>query len=254
MPPETHEPAGMPSERQIDLPLRPAHLSAAQRALSLPEVVSALFQYIYAGFYYSIRITEDEYGHFDEYDLLFQCSLVNKLWYKEATRLIWKEPRQMTWNRGPAEILAPIPADRRQYYANFIEEVEIFVPCESEAAEEKDTSPLHKVVFPRLKRMRVYLDWDAQLPRLDCPNLQELNLDPRHEFYPEMWCITQPDTDRILDQVATLYPKLPTLSFWDECIAHPGTLQKFKERMGSGLTICDEHNVIESNNPRYGWS
>ncbi|KAF2222021.1 hypothetical protein BDZ85DRAFT_174484, partial [Elsinoe ampelina] len=210
---------------------------AAQRALQLPEIVSVLFQIIHTG-PYAVSYTHNATKRYlDEIDILFRCSLVNKLWYKEATRLIWIEPQIMTYSVSFPDLFAAIPADRRQFYANFVEEVTYMSLNDKETA--KHNELFENVVFPRLENICVRLDWESCIPKLNCPNLQELNLDPRHEYYPEMWVVTQDRTDIILDQVATLYPEVPSISFIDQCIAFPETMQKFKDRMGSSLKHFD---------------
>ncbi|KAG8623808.1 hypothetical protein KVT40_008784 [Elsinoe batatas] len=233
------------------LSMRPARANAAQRALQLPEIVSTLFQIIHTGPYNVSCMQNATKRYLAEIDILFQCSLVNKLWYSEAARLIWIEPQSMTYTVTFPDLFAAIPAHRRQFYADFVEEVTYHSPNEEETA--KHNELFKDVIFPRLKSICVMLDWESCIPKLDCPNLQELDLDPRHECYPEMWVVTQDRTDIILNQVATLYPKVPSISFIDQCIAFPGTMQKFKDRMGSSLKHLDYTAVIESADTNFGW-
>jgi hypothetical protein len=125
--------------------LRVQRVTAAQRALAIPEILNNIF---------AQKSQNDPYFHFTEseqYDLL-RWGLVNRTWYGEAIRLLWAHPM------GPMDLLmANIPLDRRQYYANFITWARVIRQAQSQETYFEDGGPLHGLIFPKLTKLFVSL-------------------------------------------------------------------------------------------------
>ncbi|PNS20292.1 Phospholipase D1 [Sphaceloma murrayae] len=202
-------------------------LSAAQQALRIPEIIGTLMEGIHQRderFDYMIYDADGEHEKYcDAVNLLSQCAFVNKLWYSEALRLIWRKSQDLRWNRTLLQLFAKIPADRRQYYANFVETGSMMSVSDQMREEANET--FRGILFPKLHTVTILVDPYHNLPRVDCPNLQKLVIDPRREFYPDFWAVTQDDADKIFDDMVNGFRHVPSISFIDECYAYVGAVQ-----------------------------
>lgn len=119
-------------------------VTPAQRALALPEVLSNIFSQ-------NALDTQPLIHSKSQTRDLLNFALVNKTWYNEAIRVLWDHPTGQI-----DQVMASIPADRRQYYANFIHW--IFLLCRpGEDKRFKSGGSLHGLRFPRLDRLSVSL-------------------------------------------------------------------------------------------------
>jgi hypothetical protein len=123
--------------------LRVQRMAASQRVLALPEILNHVFAQKGQGDIYFI------YNDPKESDLL-RWALVNKTWYTEAIRLLWAHPME-TLDR----VMATMPPDRRQYYANFVTWGQIVYKTRSQKEIFDLRGPLHGITFPRMTRMFV---------------------------------------------------------------------------------------------------
>lgn len=182
--------------------------TAAQRALQLPEIISVLFENIfrYGPEDWAEIIPdddEDRQDYFNAWDDLTSCSLVNRIWHVEAKRLLVIEPME-----EPMEVFAPnglsgtitnIPESRRQFYARYIKDANLWSVSDEEIG--KINELLSGLEFTRLKYLRIFIDHDHRLPRINAPNLEALHLDPRREYYPDYWAVTQDGFELIMNEV-----------------------------------------------------
>jgi hypothetical protein len=98
-------------------------MTATQRVLLLPEIRRSIIEwageepYDYDSFYDAKR--DKEVSCSREYTLLC-CGLVNKTWYREAMRILWKDLHPLLWWHNLPGYFRSITPDRRQFYANFV--------------------------------------------------------------------------------------------------------------------------------------
>lgn len=179
--------------------------TAAQRALQLPEIISVLFENIlrYGPEDWAEIIPdgdEDRQDYFNAWDDLTSCSLVNRPWHDEARRLLVIEPMEIFALNGLPGMITNIPDSRRQFYARYIEDANLWSVSDDEIG--KINELFNGLEFTRLKYLRIFIDHDHRLPRIHAPNLEALRLDPRREYYPDYWAVTQDGFELIMDEVA----------------------------------------------------
>ena len=133
----------MPGSLVHSMDLRVQRGTAAQRALAIPEILNNIFTKKGKGDIY--------FTHTDaEQSDLLQWALVNKYWYAEAIRLLWAHPM------SPIDrLMARIPPDRRQYYANFVTWVQVVRQSQAKKDHFEIGGPLHGITFPKLTRLFV---------------------------------------------------------------------------------------------------
>lgn len=86
------------------------NISAVQRALAIPEILSQVFACFYS---YDKRSCSQ----------LLSCALVSKLWFSEAMRWLWRNPmpcHSPSTCRDVLDLLDKIPEARRNIYATYI--------------------------------------------------------------------------------------------------------------------------------------
>ena len=98
-------------------------ITAAQRALGIPEILSAILRWIYRDDYswwISAPNEDGTLGHLhNSRGVLLRCGLINTLWNKESMRYLWKEPRTLGFRKSSLPVFfAKIEPSRRQLYAN----------------------------------------------------------------------------------------------------------------------------------------
>lgn len=156
---------------------------------------------------------------------LFRCILVNKLWFYEGARLLWKKPyvdgEMLTHH------MARIVPERRQFYANIIEDAfqgTLYNPPDK-------TNLLEGIKFPRMKTLRLELTY-VYLPELDGSRVEILELVPCHRlYYSGRIRLHRNHVEHILDQIEILFPKVKSVSFMDFALDWLGTIKKFRQEM-----------------------
>lgn len=87
------------------------------------------------------------------YGVLFRFALVNKQWFHEAARVLWRDWTDNSFWYSPFtnhyQTIEPI---RRQFYGNFIRPAELLV-AESDKLIEVVRSPFQGISFPNLKML-----------------------------------------------------------------------------------------------------
>ena len=186
-------------------------MTASQRALLMPEVLSVIFDWIFedreGGCIERPKTEEDADGnddgvvrvYYEGPSVLFHCALVNKLWFDESIRHLWREP--YIWEHSGVTTLTShmkrLEPARRQFYANFIEAA----TDRTTWTADRDDSVLQGIRFPKLHHLKLMLDAEC-VPKIEGHNIKVLELDPHFEWNPETYCITQDTMDTILDQIA----------------------------------------------------
>ena len=191
------------------------------QVLAMPEILERIFTWLsldvgifVEGRSYTLPLTDPGNENDDDaYDpdikyhgswgVLARCARVNKLWWMEATPLIWREPHWDLWSHDSATILRRVEPERRQYYANFIEEAQLwsYEPNNNPAADEM----FRETKFPRLAKVRIVLPTSGKathMPRLNAPELRDLEIDPPCDSYPRTYHGFGPDNwDVIFEQI-----------------------------------------------------
>ncbi|KAJ5347627.1 hypothetical protein N7541_001458 [Penicillium brevicompactum] len=171
-------------------------VTPAQRALALPEVLSNIFSQ-------NALDTQPLIHSKSQTRDLLNFALVNKTWYNEAIRVLWDHPTGQI-----DQVMASIPADRRQYYANFIHW--IFLLCRpGEDKRFKSGGSLHGLRFPRLDRLSVSL-YTNRLYVIPFAHPQrwvkEMYFKKRAPKYDD-----ETDFDGVLEIVETFFPSIGEL-------------------------------------------
>lgn len=198
---------------------------ATQRALLMPEILSAVFDWIFEDsdggcIERALKQGEDDdhddgihRTYYERHQVLFHCSLINRLWSKEAIRHLWREPFiwQHDFRTTLTSQMARLEAARRQFYANFIETSTDY----SVYAEYARDDALQGVLFPKLRHLYLMLEYD-HLPKIEGHKIEVLELDPHTEWMPETIYVTQDRMNDILDQIAVRFsvPILSRFSLW----------------------------------------
>ncbi|KAF2096260.1 hypothetical protein NA57DRAFT_79027 [Rhizodiscina lignyota] len=208
---------------------------AVQRALLMPEVLSAIFKWIHednASFWYAKDGHRDTHYRYGREGVLVRCGLVNRLWFKEAMRCLWMEPNVGFFRQCnlPA-LFAKINPSRRQFYADFIKKAVLVTISDSRDPD----SPLCAVIFPKLEALKLVLDGYCDgfyVPKVNCPKLTNLEIDPPYESEPEeSFGITRDEMDIILDQIPNVFPSLEYISFLNCVKINSGALKHLAERL-----------------------
>ncbi|KAL4863437.1 hypothetical protein BDV12DRAFT_202111 [Aspergillus spectabilis] len=122
---------------------------------------------------------------------------ISKLWFQEAIPLLCREP-PCHWPHGLWTRVEPIRAERRLFHANLIEITDI---CTTMDYTNPKDSVLGGLALSRLKSLRLLVDFgDDQIPRINARHLTELDIDPRHEVYPDEY-VHVATMGEVLDQI-----------------------------------------------------
>lgn len=185
-------------------------MTAAQRALMIPETLEAVLLWIdrdTTGYWY-------EHGqpqiYYQREGVLARCGLVNRCWYKQATRLLWKHPapkfRHHRQNSLPA-LFDNIDSERRQFYADFIENGVLVTVSSSDASHVDEA--LRGLRFPKLESLSMYIEggfYGYHIPRVEHPQLSALEIDPPYDVSTDTFGVPIDDMDEILEQVPVSSP------------------------------------------------
>ncbi|KAJ7640849.1 hypothetical protein DFH06DRAFT_623873 [Mycena polygramma] len=207
--------------------------TAAPVALSLPEIVDWVF----------CCFDVDEDG--DDWDArhakladLSRSGRVNKLWYHEAMRHLWRDGSVTHWSCPTLpELFAPIARARRQFYAGLIECCILDVLFDTADAAVAIDAALQGLDFSRLSEVRMRATgWSYRnrphVPRLEKNRVRHLKVDPRYEACnPEVFGVSEEEWDDILDQIPTVFPDLRIFEFEDCALVKQSTLKRFARRL-----------------------
>lgn len=114
-------------------------VTPAQRALELPEILSNIF---------SQNVLDTNNTKLTAGDLL-NFAIVNTTWYSEAIRVLWGHPEKPI-----DQIMASIPPNRRQYYADFVRWMSMLSRV-GDMDHFAIGGSLHGLSFPRLDKLSV---------------------------------------------------------------------------------------------------
>lgn len=243
-------------------------MSARQRTLATPEIVSLVLSWIYQDDQFHQTVykesslpdedpDESYYGHLG---VLLRCAQVNKLWHLEAVTFLWREPCIYTDHWLHTRFSAFTDFERKQYHANLVEETTLITLSRSEAA--RGDAVLEGVEFPRLKEVRIYLDGNGEhITKIRGSHVKVLDLDPSFDYYPDTYRVSREEMDVILDQLPVsifrqtspwlpanglitqaCFPNVEEVSFIDRCLAFPGALERFQAKLPH-LKVLDKQMV-----------
>ncbi|KAJ0425960.1 hypothetical protein BJY00DRAFT_163165 [Aspergillus carlsbadensis] len=219
-----------------------ATTSATQKALSLPEILSEIFHWIYAD---KGRLEEilDRPHHYTfvvtRRNSLHSCALTSRLWFSVSIALLWKVPSRPDLEyleRDIEDRLGPLPPPRREFYAKFIEEGTIETRREGEGPSGTDT-----VVLPVLRTLRLEISLPNPIvPAIVAPQLKQLDIDPYYQPYPEEW-VGEDVMGEVLEQIPALFPTLEVVTF-DLCDIRRVDFERFRSRLPC-VRICEEDSI-----------
>ncbi|PLB46394.1 hypothetical protein P170DRAFT_438199 [Aspergillus steynii IBT 23096] len=141
-------------------------MSATQRALRMPEIVSSIILHLDAVWSYHSR----RRAHY-----LFCCLLVNKLWYREAVWYLWRHICFGGVWIPVDHYFQPIAPERRQFYADLVEATSLHY-CYKYKNKHPD---LDGLIFPRLTSLAYYTevafeDVGYPPPAINAPRLKHI--------------------------------------------------------------------------------
>ena len=204
----------------VDHSSRPA-ATATRHALALPEMVHEILGWIMRDHASCWTVRKDgateapdddlEWNDWEDpprsygrHGVLVQCAQVNRLWFSEAVPFLWADLADYPSDRSLPEFFVAVPdLARRQLYASVVEQADLCPVEVGESAEAVDQS-LRNVSFPRIESLRLRLpgcDGPSHLPRVCCPRLVTLEIDPRFEHMPDTYCVLPQEWDEVLDQI-----------------------------------------------------
>ncbi|KAL3449394.1 hypothetical protein BJX65DRAFT_36873 [Aspergillus insuetus] len=217
--------------------------SATQKALSLPEILREIFQWIYADEGRLEEILERPHHYTfitTRRNSLHSCALTSRLWFAESIALLWKVPSRPDLEYLERDIearLGPLDPPRRKFYANFIEEGTIETKGEDDVPPQSDS-----VVLPSLRTLRLKISLsNSVVPAIVAPQLKQLDIDPWIELYPEDW-VGKNVMGKVLEQIPALFPTLEVVTF-ELCDIRRQDFERFKSRLPC-VRICEEDNII----------
>jgi hypothetical protein len=157
-----------PIPHRIHHPLH-SGFTAAQRVLSIPELVSQILSWDAAGFkdYYWV------YSQIFPRTRLARYAQVNKLWFHEALRYLWWTPQP----RFKLVLLEKTTPFRRQFYADFMVNVYFYNDPKLSASENRIFKGL---ILPRLRFAKILVRTGQRLlslPEIVGCALQDLTID-----------------------------------------------------------------------------
>ncbi|RDW93377.1 uncharacterized protein DSM5745_00699 [Aspergillus mulundensis] len=158
--------------------------TAAQKALSLPELIIPIFEQIYTDddvtVFHPPEDPDDEIYRDREWTLR-SCALVNTVWCTLALRILWRCDNP-AYENDHFWRLQNIHSARRRFYADMVEETTVT----THQSWSSHVPHVSDVEFPRLKSLRLQVDFlAAEIPDFRAPGLRELTIDPRTECYPD---------------------------------------------------------------------
>ncbi|KAL2845151.1 hypothetical protein BJX68DRAFT_136264 [Aspergillus pseudodeflectus] len=219
---------------------------AIQKALSLPEILSEIFHWIYAD---EGRLEEipDRPRHYTfvitRRNDLHSCALTSRLWFAQSIALLWKIPHDPDLKHLERDIedrIGPLPPSRREFYAKFIDEGTIET---TRLGKDGSKSELDGVVLPALRTLRLYVPvYNSGVPAIVAPRLKQLDIDPHVEVLPPEECVGENVMGEVLEQIPALFPNVDVVTF-GLCYARRKDFERFKSRM-PGVTIHDEDSII----------
>lgn len=210
-------------------------VSAAQRALSIPEILAEIFMWI---------CTKRRRAYALKY--LARCGRVNKTWFNEAMRLLWIEPviesKASTYHPSSLVLLfaKTCSVERRQFYANFIQKANLHTVGGYVGAQ--SNYMLRDIVFPSLRSVRILIDNKGH--RLDVPILMNHRITDL-EFEPSR-SKSRHEIDKILEQIPDVFPHLERIRVVDRARVDLESLERLKSRLPYLMTLEDsEYHIGE---------
>lgn len=156
--------------------------TAAQRALSIPEILAQIFRWIVHRWGLEYRVLPSGAR---AYQLLYRgrkallrCGRVNKVWFAEATRYLWQYPANCIEN-NLSLLLSKVDPERQKFYASLVQ-IGFMAPLSVNNCAERNRF-LDGAEFSRIRLLRLHM-WTVRkrlfLPKIQAPGLEVLEIDP----------------------------------------------------------------------------
>lgn len=196
-------------------------MAATQQALSMPEILAQIFVWVSedTGIWTDHAMTEENRRHspdlsdseteyqIDCYGVLVRCALVNSQWHDEAMRVLWNHWQDSCFcPRRLVDVFEKIDPARRQKYANFISQADLFVIEEDDRVEVAEKC-FEGIIFPNLEHLLLQVPGGAHgddkidIIPYGAPRLVTLEIDPRFEIYPDMYGVFQEEWEKIFELI-----------------------------------------------------
>jgi hypothetical protein len=212
--------------------------SAALQVLSSPLLLERIFTWISKDIYgwWPVPETPKDLPHDDDdYEpgeyienggVLIRCATVNKTWFHEATRDLWRNwEERMLYGSVITETSLKIEPDRRQSYANMIHSAEVVVIGDQRLCQLARTV-FEDITFPNLKTVQLTVPRHGrdrvEIPLFHAPRLKTLIIDPEFDSMPVSYSVGQAQWMMVFDiitvsfdySLVSLSPGFANLKIW----------------------------------------
>ncbi|CEO58614.1 hypothetical protein PMG11_03325 [Penicillium brasilianum] len=253
--------------------------SAARQVLSSPLLLECIFTWISKDIYGWWPVPETQKNpprgnpdlpHDDDDDdddddepgeyigsggVLMRCATVNKTWFHETTRILWRNWEERTlYGSVMTETFLKIEPDRRQFYANMIHRAEVILIGDQRLCRLARTV-FEDITFPNLKTVQLAVPRHGrdrvEIPLFHAPRLKALVIDPEFEPKPVSYSVGQAQWMMVFGIITDRFPSIENMEFLDQAKVWPGEIQKLKDRLHC-LKILNVTGVVESTVPGRG--
>ncbi|KAJ5449787.1 uncharacterized protein N7458_006236 [Penicillium daleae] len=182
--------------------------------------------------------------------VLLRCALVNKHWFHESTRILWRHWKDQNLCRSVlTETFAKMKLDRRQFYANMINRADLlligeYIACQvtqsitlsgEQRACQVVRSIFEDITFPNLRAVHLtvpgHFDKRVEIPIFRAPRLKTLLLDPEYDWLPVSYSVSQDQWKMLFELIVDRFPDLENIEFEDQAKVWPGEIQKLRDRL-----------------------
>ncbi|KAI5284832.1 hypothetical protein KEM54_001028 [Ascosphaera aggregata] len=178
--------------------------TAAQQALSLPEILSMIFAFnLDAGHLTSLR----------------RCALVNSTWYHEAIKHLWSDPCSRKGSTIPKMLSEITDLETRQTYANLMRSgtLAAFWDWDKEQVEMSQTI-FPGLQFRKLRNVTVHVrPFDERLPNIQgATTVQRVTVKSQYWDYSDgsyFQYVEKIGMGKILDQIPKVFPNTKVIIF-----------------------------------------
>lgn len=218
--------------------------SAAHKVLSSPPLLERILTWISQDVYGNWPVSkhpkpppkENTHLHDDDDDdepeawieisgVLLRCALVNKTWFREAIRILWRNwEERMLYSSVITETFSKIEPSRRQFYANLIHCAEVVVISDLQLCQlARDV--LADITFSNLESVQITVPGhgrNSEVPIFRAPRLKTLFIDPEYDWMPVSYSVNQDQWRRIFGIITvsvayllvSLWPDFAKLEIW----------------------------------------
>jgi hypothetical protein len=189
-----------------------ASQSAVQRALELPEILQIIFLDIEATYFIKLYTTSGPdnvqtplWKATSPHKNLARCCLVNRIFYLEASRQLWKNLTYLGWHQQIPDLFKKVSLERRQQLAGYVTEGRLATVYRGAHARSIDDI-LDGLKFPRLRKINLSLKDGLDgaflhIPQIDGSAVQTLHVEAKYNSWDDTHGMNSSEFGDILNQI-----------------------------------------------------